>query len=79
MTLYIGVDFHPHQQRVSVCDTTDGEVHQASLAHNADQVRRFYKLLCLFLCLSPACRALHGVTQRFVKPFPYIKLRSSAI
>jgi len=43
MTLYIGVDFHPHQQRVSFCDTTDGEVHQASLAHNADQVRRFYK------------------------------------
>ncbi len=42
MTLYIGVDFHPHQQTVSYCDTGQGEVHQASLAHNPEQVRRFY-------------------------------------
>ncbi len=43
MTLYIGVDFHPHQQRVSFCNTEEGEVHQASLAHNVEHVRRFYE------------------------------------
>jgi transposase len=45
MTLYIGVDFHPHQQTVSYCQSDEGEVHQASLAHNVEQVRRFYKQL----------------------------------
>jgi len=43
MTLYIGVDFHPHQQRVSSCNTEKGEVHQASLIHNVEQVPRFYE------------------------------------
>jgi transposase len=43
MTLYIGVDFHPHQQTVSYCNTEEGEVHQASLFHNPEQVRRFYR------------------------------------
>lgn len=45
MTLYIGVDFHPHQQTVSYCNSEQGEVHQASLVHNVEQVRRFYKQL----------------------------------
>ncbi len=45
MTLYIGVDFHPHQQTVSYCRSDEGEVHQASLVHNVEQVRRFYKQL----------------------------------
>jgi transposase len=45
MTLHIGVDFHPHQQSVSYCDTGQGEVHQASLVHNLEQVRRFYRQL----------------------------------
>jgi transposase len=45
MTLYIGVDFHPHQQTVSYCRSDEGEVHQASLVHNIEQVRRFYKQL----------------------------------
>jgi transposase len=45
MTLYIGVDFHPHQQTVSYCNSEQGEVHQASLFHNVEQVRRFYKQL----------------------------------
>ena len=45
MTLYIGVDFHPHQQTVSYCRSEEGEVYQASLAHNVEQVRRFYKQL----------------------------------
>lgn len=42
MTLYIGVDFHPHQQTVSFCNTEQGEVQQTSLAHNPELVRRFY-------------------------------------
>jgi transposase len=42
MTLYIGVDFHPHQQTVSYCNNEEGEVHQALLVHNPEQVRRFY-------------------------------------
>lgn len=45
MTLYIGVDFHPHQQTVSYCNNEEGEVHQASLVHNVEQVRRFYREL----------------------------------
>jgi transposase len=43
MTLYIGVDFHPHQQTVSYCRTETGEVYQTSLAHNVELVRRFYE------------------------------------
>jgi transposase len=43
MTLYIGVDFHPHQQTISYCNTESGEVEQTSLFHNPDQVRRFYE------------------------------------
>jgi transposase len=43
MTLYIGVDFHPHQQTVSYCNTEEGEVRQTSLFHNAELVRRFYE------------------------------------
>lgn len=45
MTLYIGVDFHPHQQTVAFCDTDEGEVKQTSLAHNVELVRRFYEQL----------------------------------
>jgi len=45
MTLYIGVDFHPHQQTVSYCNTQEGEVQQTSLFHNVEVVRRFYKQL----------------------------------
>jgi transposase len=43
MTLYIGVDFHPHQQTVSYCNTESGEVEQTSLFHNPKLVRRFYE------------------------------------
>jgi transposase len=43
MTLYIGVDFHPHQQMVSYCNTEQGEVQQTSLFHNTELVRRFYE------------------------------------
>ena len=43
MTLYIGVDFHPHQQTVALCETANGEVQQTSLFHNLEQVRSFYE------------------------------------
>jgi transposase len=45
MTLYIGVDFHPHQQTVSYCNTEHGEVEQTTLVHNVELVRRFYEQL----------------------------------
>lgn len=43
MTLYIGVDFHPHQQQIALCDTEKGEVQEVVLFHNLEQVRRFYE------------------------------------
>jgi transposase len=43
MTLYIGVDFHPHQQTISYCNSESGEVEQTSLFHNPELVRRFYE------------------------------------
>jgi transposase len=45
MTLYIGVDFHPHQQTVAWCDTNSGETETLDLLHNPEQVRRFYSSL----------------------------------
>ena len=43
MTLYIGVDFHPHQQTVAMCNTDSGEIEQTTLFHNPELVRRFYE------------------------------------
>lgn len=43
MTLYIGVDFHPHQQTVAYCNTDSGEIEQATLFHNPEQVHSFYE------------------------------------
>ena len=45
MTLYIGVDFHPHQQTAAWCDTRTGETETIDLAHDLEQVRRFYSSL----------------------------------
>ena len=45
MTLYIGVDFHPHQQTVAWCDTETGETKMQTLPHNLDAVRQFYQSL----------------------------------
>ena len=45
MTLYIGVDFHPHQQTVAWCDTQTGETKTFDLAHDLEQVRKFYSTL----------------------------------
>lgn len=43
MTLYIGVDFHPHQQTVCWCDKNTGETKTQNLPHNLDEVRKFYQ------------------------------------
>src|SRR5713101_8288993 len=45
MTLYIGVDFHPHQQTVAWCDTETGETEGLDLVHDLEQVRKFYSTL----------------------------------
>ena len=45
MTLYIGVDFHPHQQTLCWCDTHTGETSTLDLAHNLGKVREFYASL----------------------------------
>lgn len=45
MTLYIGVDFHPHQQTLAWCDTRTGETETIDLAHDPDKVRQFYSSL----------------------------------
>lgn len=45
MTLYIGVDFHPHQQTVAWCDAETGETETVDLKHDLEAVREFYSSL----------------------------------
>jgi transposase len=45
MTLYIGVDFHPHQQTVAWCDTQTGETKTLDMLHDPETVRKFYSTL----------------------------------
>jgi transposase len=45
MTVYIGVDFHPHQQTVAWCDTDSGETGTVDLDHNIEKVGEFYSKL----------------------------------
>jgi transposase len=45
MTLYIGVDFHPHQQTVAWCDTRTGETRTTDLTNDPETVRDFYSSL----------------------------------
>lgn len=45
MTLYIGVDFHPHQQRLSWCDSKTGETQARDLPADPETVRNFYSSL----------------------------------
>ena len=45
MTLYLGVDFHPHQQTVAWCDTETGETRTLDLVHNVEEIRSFYASL----------------------------------
>jgi len=42
MTLYIGVDFHPHQQTAAWCDTETGETDIVTLLHDLEKVKEFY-------------------------------------
>ena len=42
MTLYIGVDFHPHQRTLAWCDTRTGETETVDLKHDLERVRKFY-------------------------------------
>jgi len=42
MTVYIGVDFHPHQQTAAWCDTETGETERVTLMHDLEKVREFY-------------------------------------
>ena len=43
MTLYIGVDFHPHQQTAAWCDRGTGEIRTKDLVHDLEKVREFYR------------------------------------
>lgn len=43
MTLYMGVDFHPHQQTVCWCEHTTGEIKLTTLFHNAPALKEFYQ------------------------------------
>lgn len=44
MTLYIGVDFHPHQQTVVSCDTSDGEIKFLTFKHSdKSAIESFYR------------------------------------
>lgn len=45
MTLYIGVDFHPHQQTLAWCDTQTGETRTMELINDPQTVREFYSSL----------------------------------
>ncbi|HVF29818.1 MAG TPA: IS110 family transposase [Pyrinomonadaceae bacterium] len=45
MTLYIGVDFHPHQQTLAWCDTQTGETRTIELVNDPQMVREFYTSL----------------------------------
>jgi transposase len=45
MTLYIGVDFHPHQQTAAWCDKETGEVKTMDLVNDPEKVREFYTSL----------------------------------
>ncbi len=45
MTLYIGVDFHPHQQTLAWCDSQTGETRTLDLVNDPEVVREFYSSL----------------------------------
>jgi transposase len=45
MTLYIGVDMHPHQQTTIWCDTRTGETQTTDLINDPAIIRKFYSSL----------------------------------
>lgn len=42
MEVYIGVDFHPHQQTAAWCDRETGETETVTLMHDIRKVKEFY-------------------------------------
>lgn len=57
MTLYIGVDFHPHQQTVCWCDPATGEIKTQNLFHHSPALKQFYQMM------PPAVVGLEASTQ----------------
>ena len=57
MTLYLGVDFHPHQQTVCWCDLTTGELKTKDLFHNSPELKQFYQTM------PPAIVGIEASTQ----------------
>ena len=45
MTVYCGVDFHARKQTISYLTIEDGEIQQAELLHEKDDIRAFYAKL----------------------------------
>jgi hypothetical protein len=45
MPVYIGVDFHPHQQTVCWCDSDTGEIKTQNLFHHTPQLKQFYQTM----------------------------------
>lgn len=45
MPVYIGVDFHPHQQTVCWCDPDTGEIKTQNLFHNTPALKQFYQTM----------------------------------
>jgi transposase len=58
MTLYIGVDFHPHQQMVAWCDKETGETQTLEMDHDLERVREFYSSLA-----EPAVIGIEATTR----------------
>ena len=60
MTLYIGVDFHAHQQMIAWCDSETGETDTFELFHkDIEKVRKFYESLdqSAVVGIEASCRA----------------------
>lgn len=86
MTLYIGVDFHPHQQTLSWCDTETGETDTVDLFHdNLERVKEFYSLLKqpAIIGVEASCRAqwfedlLYSTNHKLLVGDPFKISRSS--
>ncbi len=45
MPVYIGVDFHPHQQTVCWCDPSTGELKTQNLFHHTPALKQFYQTM----------------------------------
>ena len=45
LTLYMGGDFHPHQQMVCWCDHTTGAIKTKNLFHNSPALKQFYQTM----------------------------------